>query len=419
MLKAADALHLARYQVRVVSTRSTDWATTADEDVRRTRNWPWSVVDYHRTSAWSRYVWSGLRYHAARRIAKAFGAGSGPFPLLTRAYARISPELVNAIAAQRCDLVYGGQTGALAAVAVAARRLGIPYALDLEDFHSAEMDDGPGSRFTHTLAEQIERRILPGACFLTAGSAAIADAYTEKYGVRPIPINNTFPLPSCAPEISVSAGSELKLYWFSQTIGPGRGLEDAIRAMGLAHIPGQLHLRGESTDGYLATLQRLAADCAPGLTVVAHEPSPPDSMVDMCRGYDIGLCLEQTHVFNRTICLTNKAFTYMLGGLALVLTDTPGQRPIVDDLAPHVIAYPPGDLTALATGLKSWATNRDKLLQAKVAAWQAAQRRWHWEHSLERGALLDAVAGAIGLPTNPKGTAAMAEKVSSLTCKIP
>ena len=46
--------------------------------------------------------------------------------------------MVRAIAAAPADLIYGGTTGALAAIAEAGRRTHTPYALDLEDYHSGE-----------------------------------------------------------------------------------------------------------------------------------------------------------------------------------------------------------------------------------------------------------------------------------------
>ena len=115
-------------------------------------------------------------------------------------------------------------------------------------------------------------------------------------------------------------------------------------------------------------------------------------MVDACRGYDVGLSLEQTHVLNRALCLTNKAFTYMLAGLALVFTDTPGQRRLAQDIGEHTILYAPGDLDSLASGLRRWADDKSRLARARAAAWAAGKRRWHWEHPLERGVLLNAVA---------------------------
>jgi glycosyltransferase involved in cell wall biosynthesis len=397
MLKAADALAGAGYRVRVVSTRYVDWATAADTEVRRVRegNWEWTVVDYHRRSGRRTSLWSGLRLHAAKALARGLGLGRCPLAVAARAYGRVHPELLRAALARPVDLFYGGTTGALAAVALAGRRARVPYALDLEDFHSAEQDDDPASRLAHGMAERIERAVLPGAAFLTAGSVAIASAYASKYGVCPIPINNTFPLPTATPDLTPSVGEGLRLYWFSQTIGPGRGLEDAVEAMGLADILGELHLRGLAIPDYLETLRELADDVAPELKIVCHEPAPPDSMVDLCRGYDVGLALEQEHVLNRALCLTNKAFTYMLGGLALVLTDTPGQRPLGLDVGEGAILYAPGDVPALAAGLKRWAEDKCILARARAAGWQAAQRRWHWEHPAERGALLGAVARAL------------------------
>ena len=119
-------------------------------------------------------------------------------------------------------------------------------------------------------------------------------------------------------------------------------------------------------------------------------------MIESCRGYDVGLALEQAHVFNRAICLTNKAFTYMLAGLAVIFTDTPGQRPLALDLGNAALLYQPGDAETLAAGLKRWAESKELLGAAKMAAWESAKRRWHWQHAEERGALLQAVAGVVG-----------------------
>ena len=41
-------------------------------------------------------------------------------------------------------------------------------------------------------------------------------------------------------------------------------------------------------------------------------------------------------------------------------------------------------------------TDRERLAEAGDASWQAARSRWHWEHDLERGALLAAAANVAG-----------------------
>jgi glycosyltransferase involved in cell wall biosynthesis len=238
----------------------------------------------------------------------------------------------------------------------------------------------------------IERHVLPAAAFATAGSQPIAEAYADKYGVRPITINNVFPLPTEEPHRDRAPGPRLRLYWFSQVVGPGRGLEDAIEAAGLLDRPVWLGLLGWNGGDYPVTLRDWAARSFPKLSLELLGNRPAEEMVDVARHADVGLALETGQPLNRDLCCTNKIFTYVLAGLAVAGTATRGQRPVLEDLGEGGWLYPPGDGAALARGLKRWADDPHTLQRAKQAAWAAAKRRWHWEHPLERGALLDAVA---------------------------
>jgi glycosyltransferase involved in cell wall biosynthesis len=142
-------------------------------------------------------------------------------------------------------------------------------------------------------------------------------------------------------------------------------------------------------------LTRLATNVAPQLSLIEHAPAAPDEMVELCRAYDIGLGIEETQVPNRSLCLTNKALTYILAGLAVVLTDTIGQRPLADSLKEGALVYPPGDVEALARGLSAWAHDPWLLRQAKAAAWRAAQTRWHWDHEEEKGKLIHVIQSVV------------------------
>jgi len=392
MLKSADALAAAGHAVRVVATSHEPWAVDADTDVRSRRSWPLTVVDYRR-GAGATYWRSGARYRAARALSAAIGPDRVPFGLAALAFGRVHPELVQAASAEPADLIYGGTTGALAAVAVAARRCGARYALDLEDFHSGE-SEASDHAVSHGLARRIEDRVLRQATFLTASSEGIAQAYSESYGVAPSVIHNTFELPRRMPDFSRALPQLLRLYWFSQTIGAGRGLEDAITAMGLAGVPGELTLRGRPVPGYLDSLQRLANARAPRLRVIHEPPASPDAMVDLSRGYDVGLALEQVRVRNHQIAQSNKLFTYLLAGNAVAMTDTPGQHAIGVDVGAGAGLVPPGDVVALASVFARWATEPNVLEAARRAAWEAARRRWHWQHEDERGLLYRLVGEA-------------------------
>ncbi len=391
MLKAADALTFAGYRVRVVSTRSTSWAAAGDVSVRATRCWDWSVVDYDQVTGRALRVKSGARFRAMQAIANVAGPSRVAMPIAIRAYSRLHDELVRAVVAEPADLIYGGTTGALAAVAESAERLGVPYGVDFEDFHSGE-HGGPGSDLTNTLAARIERRVLERASFSTAGSPMIADAYRHMHGIRPLPIHNTFSIVDggAAPE----PDDALRLYWFSQTLGPGRGLEDVVRAAGGVHGPIELHLRATPIPLYLAALRQLQAEAAPNLRLFVYEASAPDDMVSLARAYDAGLSCEEPSVVNRRLCLGNKIFTYLAAGIPVVLSRTPAQEMLERDLGEAAFGYTSGDVGGLSGVFEALARDRPLRCRARRAAAAAAARRWHWEHPDDRGALIAAVEAA-------------------------
>ena len=389
MLKAADALACAGHHVRLISVNHTPAMTAIDAGVIAKRRWSSSVVDYSAATAPALRRKTGVRFKAMRTLAAAIGPSNVPAGAAIRAYSRVHDELVRAGTAEPADLISGGSTGALAAVAESARRLGVPYGIDFEDLHSAE-SSGPGSGLSNALAARVERHVIPGARFVTAGSPMIADAYADRYGVRPIPIHNTFSIAADIP--SERREGPLRVYWFSQTLGPERGLEDAVRAAGAASVPVRLHLRGRPVPGYLESLRRLASQAAPQLELVTHDLASPDDMVTLAQPYDAGLASEQPHVLNRELCLSNKIFTYLAAGIPVLLSRTPAQARLEPELGGAAFGYDIGDIAALARALRALATDGGVRGRSRAAARAAAARRWHWEHPEDRGALLAAVA---------------------------
>ena len=392
MLKAADALAGAGFDVRVVSTNHTPWATATDRKVLATRAWASTVIDYDRDTARATQVATGVRHHAARVASATVGADRVPMPVAIRAYSRIHDELVEAVTAEPADFVYGGTTGALAAVAESAERLRVPYGIDFEDLHSAE--DAPDSE-TNVLAARIERRVITGAAFATAGSPMIADAYEQAYGVRPIPVHNTFSI--TPPERTGERGDRplLRLYWFSQTLGAGRGLEDILRGIGRMGGPVELDLRARPIPSYLDSLLSLRNEVAPNLHIVGHDPAAPDDMVRLAQSYDAGLACDEPVGLSRQFCLANKIFTYLAAGVPVIMSRTPAQAALEACLDGAALGYDCGDVDGVAQILSRLASDPDLRAQAQRAARAAAERRWHWEHPDDRGALLTAVAGAI------------------------
>jgi hypothetical protein len=385
MLKAADAFSGAGYRVHVVSTNTAAWAAETDQEVKRARTWDWSIVQAGR-------VTTGARFRLSQALAEMMGVPHLPMPVVARAYSRLHDELVREIMARPADLIYGGTTGALAAVAEAGRRLQTPYAVDFEDFHSGE-HAGAGSELTNLLADKVERDVITQARFVTTSSPMIAEEYAARHDVRPLTIHNTFSMTAKAAGEQVDG--PLRLYWFSQTLGPQRGLEDVIRAAGESHAAVELHLRARPVAAYLESLRGLQSAVAPALRLIVHDPASPDDMVALTQPYDAGLACEEPYVLNRRLCLTNKIFTYLAAGVPMLLSRTPAQARIEAELGAAAFGYDCGDVQGLAGILRRLAADRSLRCRARAAARDAAARRWHWEHPADRGALVAAVEGVL------------------------
>jgi glycosyltransferase involved in cell wall biosynthesis len=393
MVKAADAAVDHGYDVRLVSVDYIDWAAALDRDLVRRRQWRWTPISLRRSEHPVASRWVSARQRVARTITAQLDAARAPIGSVVTAYGRTHAELLEAILDEPFDFVYGGTVGALAAIAQAARRAGKPFALDFEDFHPAESEE-PDADLTHALAARVVRTAADGASFTTAASGPMAEAYAAQFATRPIVILNVVPKPAAMPPMT-AASRPLRLYWFSQVIGPKRGLEDIVRGVAAARVPAQLHLRGAARPWYVEDLRELAHREGADLEIAVHSPANPDAMVDLCAPFDIGLSPEQEGVLNRALCLPNKPLTYLAAGLAVIATDTPGQRTLRDEAGEAIWWYRPNDVAGVAEGLSRWHADRQLLARARQRSFRAAQEHFHWEHAQQRGALLRAFETAM------------------------
>ncbi len=383
LVKEADALAAAGHNVHVVGAHWVDWATEADAALVAGRPWTLSVVDWRRGSRPGLWWSSRLRQHAARRICAVLGPRRG---IVDRALTRIAPELAREVERHPADLFIAHNLGALPIAIDAARQRNVPVGFDAEDFHSGQLSP-EREPLMHTITESIERRCLPACDYVTAAAPLIADAYASLCHIAtPAVILNVFPrrFRPATVDASRSGHAErdrLRLYWFSQTIGPDRGLEDAVAAIGLLGDPRvELHLRGRWQDGYERRLRQHAA--AAGVRderLVAHATADPDSMVALAADMDIGLALEPPASHNNDILWSNKAFTYLLGGIPVVLSRTAGQTALASLFGDAAVTYSPGNAAELAAALERWTRNPAALTAARDLAWRLGEERYNWE----------------------------------------
>jgi glycosyltransferase involved in cell wall biosynthesis len=227
---------------------------------------------------------------------------------------------------------------------------------DAMEYYS-DMGDGQTSRES-TIIRAIERRNLKKCALTLASSPQLAEALAKAYEIpAPLALYNTPPL---VAEIHRRDGEGLQLYWRNSVLGLGqRGLDDALLAVAILRDDGiSLHLRGRFGADAGASLRARIVELGIQGNVFIHAPHGPDEAVAAASQYDVGLCLERPGIRNHELTVSNKLFDYMMGGLAVISSDLPGLRYVVEQSGAG-LCYRPGSPEDLAKKCEIFIRNPD------------------------------------------------------------
>jgi len=384
VVKEADALEEAGMDVRVVHTwGGLEHKRRHDRSLLPDKNWSADTVRWSpdRLAEWGTYA----RYTLQHRLAQWMPTDTWPATRIAeQVQHRVYPALARRVAEEPADLYIGHYPAGLAAAARGADRHDAQLGYDAEDFHVGQQPDNQ-SRIERT--DFIERRYLDRCAHVTAASEGIAAALADRYDIDPpLVVHNMFPWAereTLDGETKDRDGEALSVYWFSQAVGLNRGLQDAIRAIGLLDGPVQLHLRGALSEEVERTLMSMAEENDVDEQLHFHPQVPPDELLSRTAEHDVGLTLEHGKTPNRALCVTNKLFHYPLAGLAVAATDVPGQRRMLEDHAAFGGLYEPGNPEGLASVLRRW-RNCEALEEAKSRALETARTKWNWERESQK-----------------------------------
>ena len=266
-------------------------------------------------------------------------------------------------------------------------------AVDVEDWYSEDLLHADRKSRPLKLLRKAEQFALQHSAYTSATSQSMADALAAAYGCpTPIILRNVFPLQPVS-RTDRPVGSHVPTFiWFSQTIGPGRGLELFLAAWGRTRVPSRIYLMGDERPGYCAHLrQLLPAERRGDLQVIS--PVTPEELPLQLADFDLGLALEPHRPRNRNITITNKILQYMNAGLAIIATDTAGQTEVLQAAPQSGLLIKAGETTALTADLDSLLADRTRLRSMQEAARQAAEKQFSWER--EKSVLLAAVEAAL------------------------
>lgn len=325
LVKEADILSDFGYEVTVIYQFWNNWATEYDKMLLAGKKWRAIQVGGNPDNKAFLYWLTRLK-HKIYRVINTY-ISIRLFPELS--IGRCTQELYNRAITISADLYIAHNLPALPVAIKAAKKRGAKCGFDAEDFHRYETSDSSDD-ITVKLNSLIENKYMPQADYITSSSELISQQYRNILNKSVQTILNVFSKNTSRCEES-RGGHLIKLFWFSQTIGKNRGIEQAILA--LANLPQghfELNLLGELTVADHSYFSRFLKKNGVQENIVKfHQPIAESEIVSFASKHDIGLAMETGKPFNRDICLTNKIFTYIQAGLAVLATDTSAQKDLL------------------------------------------------------------------------------------------
>jgi glycosyltransferase involved in cell wall biosynthesis len=380
--KEADTLAAAGHDVTVCGIWFDPELVERDRTLLQGKTWAFRPVLDFRPQRWERWFVRGQAY-LSRTLFRHFGYFS---PALLGYGAR---AMLQAALQQQADLTI---VHSEAGLWVGDRLLhkGLQVGVDFEDWFSQDLL--PSALVTRPVnhLKHLEQRLAQHCTYCLAPSASLAEALAQIYQApKPTVIYNVFPAST-----SMSAASTWQrdrnpesnlpsLHWFSQTIGPGRGLETLFQALPHLSIPVEIHLRGSYSPAARQWLEpQIPSEWRSRLHI--HPTVTNDQLPLRIAEHDIGLALEQVSPPSRNLTITNKLFQYLQAGLAVIATDTAGQRELFTQFPDIGRLIPPDDPVALAEAIAHLLRHPEVLQTTRIAALNAVQERFCWEIESDR-----------------------------------
>ena len=276
---------------------------------------------------------------------------------------------------------------------VRLRRSGFRVGVDMEDWYSEDLPPTARESRPLRLLRNLEKELLTEGAHATCPSRTMSESLAREFMCpQPTVVYNAFRWSD-----RVSMDGLLKdrknrrlpsIHWFSQTLGYDRGLNDLVGALPLLKHEVEIHLRGKPVRGFETWLRHSVPERWRG-RILVHGVVPNAELLSRIAEHDIGFAGETPLIRNKDLTISNKILYYLLAGLAVLASDTAGQREVASQVPGGVLLYPSGDASALAARLNALIQSADAMRQAKEASLEAAARTLCWER--QEKALLESI----------------------------
>lgn len=260
---------------------------------------------------------------------------------------------------------------------------GFRVGCDFEDWFSEDLPESDRKGRPIQALKRLERMMIRYADPVLTTTEAMAAALAKDAGCNRIPtvIPNCFPYTKAPKEGEGPRDQRdpeaVSFYWFSQTIGPGRGLETLAKALPMLKGNWQLFLRGEIRH-YQPWFEATFSEAVRSRVHVLHSVSN-DDLRFYTASHDVGLALEVPYCLNKELTSSNKIYEYLRCGLAVIATSTEGQVEVMSKCADAGWVIPPSDVSSLAKVLQEAINSKQALRNKQLSSSTAGSCIWAWE----------------------------------------
>ncbi|WP_443938107.1 hypothetical protein [Pedobacter sp. MW01-1-1] len=373
LVKEADSLTEAGYDVTVIYQYWNNWGTDLDEIMLPKKAWKAIRVGGSPKNNRLLYLFTRILYKTSSIIANIL-----PVYFNDLAITRSAPFLTSAAKKNHACIYIAHNLGALPAAFKAAKKHNAKLGFDAEDFHRLETNALKDSK-EYKLKSLIEDKYIPHTDYFTSSSPQISALYKALYpSINPKTILNVFPKKHLTKPITNIKKNTLRIFWFSQTIGPNRGLEILFEALNLIDSNYyQLTLLGDPQDSFLKSLNQ-------NVKFKLHKPMNPLELLNFTSNFDIGIASESGFSVNNENALSNKIFNYLLCGLAIVASDTIAQNWLLNKYPKIGKIYSKNSAQELKNIILMYYANSELLAETKKMSFTLGQTVLNWEIESEK-----------------------------------
>ena len=277
----------------------------------------------------------------------------------------------------RFNIIVANDLDTLPACFIASRLKCKKLVYDSHEYYT-EVPELVHRKFPKMVWMFIEKLFVPHIKLAYTVSGAIADTYSQLYGINFSVIRN---VPYCIDNISKNSSSENneKIILYQGSLNIGRGLEQLIDAMEFIK-DAKLKIIGDG-DIKHQLIDRVNNKNL-GHKVEIINRIPFDELIQETSKADLGIALEENLSLNYYFALPNKLFDYIQAGVPVLVSPFPEMQKIVrkydvgtvyEHKSPDSLANKINEIFELKNRYQKWKSNTQKA--ALDLCWENEQKQ--------------------------------------------